>query len=300
MKKLIAAIVITSIGAAFADPYYVYDYKASIKRLEISAKYNKKDGVTQKYSVKSDSIIGFVTLPICIECGVEEGIATSLGIKDDGYAYLTLKSNSKLVKDADYAVLKTPVKASIGVFGAEQYMDHEIVDEKKATQAWMALDFPVLKEQFDTALLVAKKDVSAGVPLGFYGLTNTGENEDRIDIQNTGFGTAKVQKSTTFDFCYGPKSTQCLSVATISGTLVGYPTYLAACDATPIWDLCDVSEAGEINQAVISGTWSLKFNKKLTDDSNDSNGVFTEDYILAKLGAKGYVVIDAEGAKASN
>lgn len=289
MKKLIAAIVIASVGAAFADPYYVYDYKASIKRLEISAKYNSKAKyVTQKYSVKSDSIIGYVLLPVCSNC--EGTIESSLDIADDGYAYLTLKSNSKLVAGQDYKVLKAPIKASIGVFGADQEMDGTIVDVKKANQAWMALDFPIDAAQFDTAMLVAK-DASAGVPLGFYGLTNVGELADRIDIQNTGFGTAKILSSTSFDFCLGSSTKTCLSVATISGTLVGYPGYLAACDHTPIWDLCDVSETGEINEAVISGTWSLKFNKKMTNDYYDLG----EIAILSKMGAVDYVEIDADG-----
>ena len=159
MKKLIAAIVIASIGAAFADPYYVYDYKASIKRLDISAKYvSKTADVTQKYSVKSDTIQGYVTVPVCKNC--TGTLDTSIGIKDDGYAYLTMKGNSKNVSGKEYAVLKAPIKASIGVFGGEQYMNGKIVDDKKVNKAWMSLDFPLSVAQFDTALLVAKKDVS--------------------------------------------------------------------------------------------------------------------------------------------
>lgn len=291
MKKLIAAIVIASIGAAFADPYYVYDYKASIKRLDISAKYvSKTAAVTQKYSVKSDTIQGYVTVPVCKDC--TGTLDSSIGIKDDGFAYLTMKGNSKNVNGKQYAVLKTPVKASIGVFGGEQYMDGKIVDTKKVNQAWMALDFPLTAEQFDTALLVAKKDVSAGVPLAFLGLSNLGENPDRIDVQNTGFGTAKVQTSSVFDFCDGQTSSSCLSVSSISGTLVGYPLYMAACYHKPMWDLCKVEPAGEIPDAVICGSWTLKFNKSLTNQYAE-NG---ETAILSKFKTTKFVEIDASGA----
>ena len=314
MKKLIAAIVIASVGAALAEQsYIVYDYKASIKRLEISAKYNKKIGVTQKYSVKSDTIQGYVTIPVCENCTKkDEDVDTALDILNledyplapEAYAYLTLKSNSKLLP-RDEAYVKAPIKVAVGVFGADQIAESgEIADEKKINKAWMALDYPMPLETLAEGELVAKKDLVADVDLGFLGLGNQGTQELRFDeqnsinVQNTGFGTAKTLPGSS-SFC-GGKGSACLTVQTISGTLVGYPLHFGACGHGPMWDLCQnfdedldidvrVYEYEETRRAVISGTWTLKYNKTLTDQFASQR----EAAILNKIG--GYILIDEDG-----
>ena len=120
-----------------------------------------------------------------------------------------------------------------------------------------------------------------------------------IMVQNTGFGTAKTLLGSS-SFC-GGKGSACLTVQTISGTLVGYPIHVGACDHTPMWDLCQHFDEPEdenakksyyyyeVKDAVISGTWSLKYNKALTDKYASSG----EKAILSKIG--GYIAIDDEG-----
>ena len=313
MKKLIAAIVIASMGAAFAAevPTIVYDYKASIKRLDLQLKFVKKaSAVTQSFKVVSDTIQGYVTLPLCDNClpADQTGIDSTDGVDFNGSAYLTLKGN-KYAKDYKRVVLKTPAYANAAVFGSEAWVSStQPIDPKKNTKAWMALDYnmpaigarlvedvnaawpdfdisPVLKNQISII------DPVTGKPdylyLDFLGIGHVGNLG--IAVQNTGFGTAKVVTTKTpgsASLCGGYVSGQeynCTIVNTISGTLVGYPWYLGACGHIPMWDVCvaDVTTTDATTGAttttkqykpvidsVISGTWNLKYNNKLSDEAN--------------------------------
>ena len=354
MKKLIAAIVIASVGAAFADPTLVYDYKASIKRLDIKLRFDSKAKlVAEKYNVASDTITGFVTLPKCQNCeksGIDatadadamnfvlaatnpNAFTPALQAKDyipanasvnptadsnvypfsartddfRGYAYLVLNGN-KLV-GAKYSryrrVLKTSATANGAVFGAETYTDgnqkNTPLVKKQLTKAWMALDFVVqdnydvefdengeeinhLKqayEDLDGSELVKSigKDPEHPLYLGFYGATNAG-NWATV-VENTGFGTAKVDPGTSdYTICGTDSTADCLMINTISGSLVGYPYYIGPCNATPMWDVCDINSSGVAHEGVISGTWTLKFNASLSKLGSFKE---KEDQILKKL-----------------
>lgn len=314
MKKLIAAIVIASMGAAFADaPTIVYDYKASIKRLDLQLKYVKKaNAVTQNFKVVSDTIQGYVTLPLCDNClpEAEQGITTTDDPEEfNGYAYLTVKGN-KYAKQFKRFVLKTPAFASAAVFGSDAWVaDSDPIDAKKNTKAWMALDYALpangeIAPDFDIAPLL--KNAVSGADdlqyLGFLGLAHFGN--DGVFVQNTGFGTAKVVTTKTpgsASLCGGyvpGKEYNCTIVNTISGTLVGYPWYKGPCDHLPMWDVCVATDADGVaqytmvNDSVISGTWNLKYNNKLSDAANK------EAAILAALKADKNVMyeIDEDGA----
>ncbi len=343
MKKLIAAIVIASVGAAFADPTLVYDYKASIKRLDIKLRFDSKAKlVAEKYNVASDTITGFVTLPKCQNCeksGIDATadsdamdllLATTnpntfnpaLEAKDyipadasidptkdsnvypfdartddfRGYAYLVLNGNKLATKKAGHArrVLKTSATANGAVFGAETYTDGDKKNtplvKKQLTKAWMALDFVVeskddpnigITEDLDGSELVKSigKDPEHPLYLGFYGATNKGNWG--ILVQNAGFGTAKVDPGTSdYTICGTDSTADCLMINTISGSLVGYPYYIGPCNATPMWDVCDITAAGVAHEAVISGTWTLKFNASLSKLGSFKE---KEDQILKKL-----------------
>lgn len=319
MKKLIAAIVIASMGAAFADaPTIVYDYKASIKRLDLQVKYVKKSQLaSQSFKVVSDTIQGYVTLPLCDNCLAPEleGISrTDLNDEYIGYAYLTLKGN-KLAKVVDRIVLKTPVYAGAAVFGSEQYTSayesSDPIDPKKNTKAWMGLDYVMpaigaIEPDFDlSAAMGLGPDPDDLVSVGFLGLAHKGNAG--IYVQNTGFGTAKVVTTKTpsaASLCGGyvsGKEFNCTIVNTISGTLVGYPWYKGACGRTPMWDLCvetnadgSISYIDSAEDSVISGTWNLKYNNKLSEIAPE----YQEAAILDKLKVSilSMYEIDEEGA----
>lgn len=308
MKKLIAAIVIASMGAAFAEaPTIVYDYKASIKRLDLQLKYVKKsNAVAQNFKVVSDTIQGYVTLPLCDNCLPEDqrGIDSTDQPVDfidndsdySGYAYLTLKGN-KYAKDYKRVVLKTPAYAMAGVFGSDAWVTStQPIDAKKNTKAWMALDYSLHNTNFIADFDVSpvlKNQISiinpeTGEPdymfLGFLGIGHIGNVP--VQVQNTGFGTAKVVTTRTpgsASLCGGfvdGKEYNCTIVNTISGTLVGYPWYLGACAHNPMWDICLATDAvtgklvyRQVANSVISGTWSLKYNSKLSDAGNKEEAI---------------------------
>jgi hypothetical protein len=294
MKKLITAAFFAVCSIMMAADVLVYDYKATIKRLDYNLRLISKSGkIAQKFTVKSDTIVGYVVLSKCNSCGGDIDSTGSYG-NWNGTAYLQLKGNLKNVP-ASRKLFKTPVFAAAGIFGPENYTAG---GEPMNTnfKAQMALDFVVpadaeIQPDFDPATVIKK--LAAGDELlynGFFGLLNFGA--EPVLVQNTGFGAAKTFKSTTpgsNSICGGyiqGEEFVCNIVNTISGTLVGYPNYLGPCGNLPMWDLCVVQmDDGSVffnqnNQAVISGSWNLKFNKTMTEAED------VEAAILKKLNLK--------------
>ena len=90
MKSLFTAILIAVVSiSVFAAEYYVYDYKASIKRLDYvltTKKVSKVDTVIQKYKVASDTIKGYIVVPACIYCTTaQDGAESSIGMASEGW-----------------------------------------------------------------------------------------------------------------------------------------------------------------------------------------------------------------------
>ena len=360
MKKLIAAIVIASIGAAFANTV-VYDYKASIKRLDLNMKKStykingvKRTGILQSFSVKSDTIQGYVQLQLCAACDGSAVYSSNGELNEGAYAYLTLKgdkyskviqrpeylfidydptegyiANTKLANSGDYLyVLKTPIEARSAIFGASQALKGDdagyIINPKQNNKAWLTLDFymPALGsigaatyadgtpedyalQDVETAgrLFKAAADPNGFslAYLGFLGLGNYGFGSEIPGvyaptlIQNAGFGTTKTI-SETFSSEYiciddWSSTNTCIIINSISGTLVGYPSYAGICAHTPMWDFC---YGNEVTDAVISGSWTLKLNSKLTGAAIQEKAILdkfkvNENY-LYEIDENGYIV----------
>lgn len=315
MKKFIAALLFASIGAGLMAQTLVYDYKASIKRLDAGFKVRtekKVKFVSEEYKVASDTISGYVTLPICVGCNVD-GVESSVGEDFTGYAYLVRKGDKLSKKAGVPYVLKTPVTANAAIFGA--YVD--VKDEQKqaprasiknATKAWMWLDYQLPSNSTKISTKYVLSNVAAEeITLGYLGLTNTGRYEDpKSYVYNTGFGTAKVTswyKAADLGWCEDgtEEGGSCQYVNTISGTLVGYPTYLGMCGVTPMWDVCydAVNNTATINDGVICGSWTLKYNAAATKGFNAADD--GEEYLVKKLGASSMAaVIDGDYESASS
>lgn len=316
MKKILAALLVASFGAGLMAQNLVYDYKASIKRLDaqFSIKSQKVDGKAQKfvassYKVASDTISGYVVLPICVSCN-EDGVTTTMDDEEfNGTAYLVRKGD-KLSKKSDVPyVLVTPAYANAAIFGAYVNIKDEKgtpkANIKAANKAWMWLDYALPND----ATSISTKKVLANVAeeqitLGYLGLTNASGNY----VQHTGFGAAKITgwyEAAELGWCADGQESQgsCQYVSSISGTLVGYPTYLGMCGVTPMWDVCYSAAADAnqntdmVNDGVISGSWSLKYNKSVTKGYNAADD--PEAYIFGKLGAKAAAKIDENYAGAS-
>ena len=290
MKKILFAVLASTFATALmAD--YVYDYKASIKRINHTYKVrtvDKAKAVTESYSVVSDTLSGYVIVPACIACD-EEGVSSSIAEDFAGTAYIVRKGD-KYVK----SVLKTPTVMGSAIFGA--YVNNTTSNNtprasiKDAKQAWMSLAYA---SQDSNATLssdvVLKKVGTTDLNYGFLGFDNLGI----VTITATGFGTAKIMSKaevTDLGFC-GDTTTpgwSCQYINTISGTLIGFAEYQGPCNVTPMWDLCYSVEkqiTDTVDKAVISGTWTLKFNKSLSAVAADEK----EAAILKKL--KGYNTI---------
>ena len=269
MKKILFAVLASTFATALmAD--YVYDYKASIKRINPTYKVRTVDrskAVTESYSVVSDTLSGYVIVPACIACD-EAGVESSIAENFAGTAYIVRKGD-KYVK----SVLKTPAKMASAIFGA--YVNNTTSNNaprasiKDAKKAWMSLAYASQDSSATISSEVVLKRVGATeLNYGFLGFDNIGV----VAIDAAGFGTAKIMSKaevTDLGFC-GDTTTpgwSCQYINTISGTLVGTAEYQGPCNVTPMWDLCYSAErqiTDSVTDAVVTGTWTLKFNKSLS------------------------------------
>ena len=297
MKKILAALLVASFGAGLMAQNLVYDYKASIKRLDaqFSVKSaNKSKFVASSYKVASDTIKGYVVLPICVSCHAD-GVESTLSDDFVGTAYL-VRSGDKLSKKAGVPyVLVTPVDAAAAIFGAYVNIKDNAgtpqANIKAANKAWMWLDYALPNDATAISTKYVLKNVAEDqITLGFLGLTNTGVAEDTL-VQHTGFGAAKITgwtQAAELGWCVDGEGAEgsCQYVSSISGTLVGYPTYLGMCLVTPMWDVCysKPDNTDMVNDGVISGSWTFKFNSSVTKGYNAAQD--PDAYIFSKLGAK--------------
>jgi len=289
MKKILAALLVASFGAGLMASDLVYDYKASIKRLEPTiSKNSKTKNYVSNYKVVSDTISGLIILPKCKDCGgsLEKSLDAA---QNFGTAYLVRKGD-KLSKKANFTqghilgqgdnpyifvddgllvpyVLVTPVYANSAIFGAYMNVKNGRIEKGKAEKAWMWLDYALPKDNVTVSSKHWIAKTNEGFTYGFLGLTQDSvKMTERELVQHTGFGTAKSDKEPDGDgICAdGAQGASCNYVKTISGTLVGYPTYIGFCGNVAIWDVCTGAQAKSGN-GVISGSWTLKYNNSKTN-----------------------------------
>ncbi|MGI6354809.1 MAG: hypothetical protein ACOX6W_06895 [Lentisphaeria bacterium] len=341
MKKLLATMLMGVVAVAAIAQTAVYDYKATFKRIDPiyklrtidpdgSGPLSKAQYVTESYGIKSDTITGYVVLPICQECkdGILES-STDFTVTDTGFtpfAYLTRKGDTLTKKNMDgdtvtaKYVAKVPVEAKAAIFKSTVYTvpmtgsSDPAVAVPKTMSAWMTLDYaiPTASGAFlNPGHVIAKaasSDAANLLTYGFLGLDNNYGNADVYDVYdvsegyvvNKGFGTAKVVTTTTkgsIGVCSAdPGSTSsCNVITSISGSTAGEFGYQGPCGTTPMWDLCEVSNDGVVNYAPIAGTWTLKYNKSMTSKGDTAA---QEDAIKAKLGWASATQLEASSAPA--
>ena len=261
MKKILAALLVASFGAGLMAQNYVYDYKASIKRID-SAYSIKSDTsgkyVAMSYKVASDTISGYVILPKCDNCNGEASSLAETFTANNKHAkgYFVRKGdkiskNAKLTKaaggravgaDVPY-VLKAPVDGNAAIFGAYYHLqpadDYTLRSSvKAANKAWMALDYDLPNDAVSISTKNVLKNVGEeNINIGFLGLTQT--EMDDTTIYHTGFGAATIKSDPAdLGWCGSTKATSCEMITSITGTLVGYPAYSGMCNKVPMWDVC--------------------------------------------------------------
>jgi len=304
MKKILAALLVASFGAGLMAQDYVYDYKASIKRLDpvfAIKTASKAKYVTESYKVVSDTIVGYVIIPKCDNCqGPTASLADTFQYTKENKNYYAkgyfIRKGDKLSKVStlkqaagDRAagakvpyVLKVPVDGSAAIFGAYYHLqpttDYTLrTSVKAANKAWMALDYALPMD----AVRISSKNVLRNVAeesmtLGFLGLTNTGVTANKAQVYHTGFGTAvSTYDPADLGWCADGESSSCQRITSITGTLVGYPAYYGMCGKTPMWDVCydetrknaeGDKDPQEVKKSVICGSWTLKYNATMTSN----------------------------------
>ncbi len=314
MKKILAALLVASFGAGLMAQDYVYDYKASIKRLDpvfAIKTASKAKYVTESYKVVSDTIVGYVIIPKCDNCqGPTASLADTFQYKKENKNYYAkgyfIRKGDKLSKVSTLKVaagdraigakvpyvLKVPVDGSAAIFGAYYHLqpttDYTLrTSVKAANKAWMALEYDLPAD----AVSISSKNVLRNVAeenmtLGFLGLTNDGItkifDEDgniigtKSKVYHTGFGTAvSTYDPADLGWCSDGESSSCQRITSITGTLVGYPSYKGMCGKTPMWDVCydetrktpaGAKDVQEVKKSVICGSWTLKYNATMTSN----------------------------------
>lgn len=285
-----------------AGSWLVYDYKASIKRLDYkiaNTKYSLStpDGTSglvtsalESYTTASDSLKGFLLLAMCEACGVYNGSDVSLPF-DEAYLYLMRGA------DKTKNVWKFEAEVSSSLFGVGAYPESEILEQntdgpqpgsptsyKKLTQAGMLVGFE-LGDCF-----IPETGAQFGnwgtFPYGFLG-----HGSESGDVAAAGFG--KAQTLTKSSFCNPTAS--CFQVTSINGNLVAQVFQKGVCGRPPLWDVCTLEAVVE---SVMSGTWSVKLNNKLTDSFNAGAGnqnaadeitIIGDNYLRTKLGGTGLI-----------
>ncbi|HOG52035.1 MAG TPA: hypothetical protein PKY10_15720, partial [Lentisphaeria bacterium] len=281
MKKLLATMLMGVVAVAAIAQTAVYDYKATFKRIDPIYKLRTVDPdgagsltkaqyVTESYGVKSDTITGYVVLPICLEClnGIlesSEDFTVTQNTNFYPFAYLVRKGDTLTKKawpgdtvTAKY-VAKVPVFAKAAIFKSTVFTvpmtgsSTPAVSVPKTMSAWMTLDYeiPTASGAFlNPGHVIAKaasNDPANMLIYGFLGLDNNYGNWDVWDVYyagegyvlNKGFGTASIVTTSTpgsIGVCSANpgSSSSCNIITSISGSTVGEFGYQGPCGTTPM------------------------------------------------------------------
>ena len=303
MNKFLTALIVGAISATTfaAGNSLVYDYKASVKRINPvtgNIKYTKdawdgkKADATKKlesYSVASDTLQGYLVLTACSTCA-EDGWIKFNADENKATLLVTRKGDKKKLawKFTDVDINGGVFNKGVGVRPAGDTLVEKATSLKKIKSAWMWLEYSTAIYGYNTA-----NKVYGGGKYPYYGIL--GEDYKSVEIINAGFGKAVGGSQTdTIDggICgeSSSKTAGCVRIDSISGSLVGYAEIDGPC-GTPMWDACELTivadagqgdqPSGKLSETAVSGTWSIKFNKKQTKAFNT-----TEIDELALLKAK--------------
>lgn len=323
MKKLFALICVGAFAGSMASAQWlVYDYKASIKNLELkvtTVKYSLEDYDSSDYTVSdeldsytvvSNSLSGFLVIPMCMSCSPQYGAYTSVAfpngyaIPENGGSKLYLKRSADKTKK----IWKFDADVAAGLFNqgvavrpdSDSDMSGTPTSLTKLTQAWMWVDFEFdaypndiewdseneYYIETDGDFQYAQYSPYGLLPYGWLGF-----GSDYGYTAATGFGKAKAV--TEEALCQADSF--CFAVDSISGSIIGWDWHIGVCSLPSIWDLCYQFEGpiqqGEYNETngVITGTWSVKINKKVSEEflstleGDYMIGAASDLYLLKKL-----------------
>jgi len=312
MKKIMFALLAVVCSSLMAQ-VLVYDYSASFKRIEVTP--SKKIG---KYyldspKVASDKFTGYMVIDACEECNGKMAYSATAGVQIPGNPAVVyiVRNGSKSLKEAAY---KKAVYRAIGRFYAVKFgakpgvhYSARLVNGDKFTDAAGFLSYAIKAggesnvgtqtlvpgflgyDQIDqvhennfnwfTAVVDDPETPDIDEAKDYKGLPtheaySLGVDFDTVD--HAGFGKVSRESIPVQVTCMDDYSKYCWTVKNLSGSMLGGFTYGGYC-STFLFDVCkDVVDY----YAPISGTFNLKWNKKLTAGSFGA----AETAVLKKLG----------------
>lgn len=310
MKKIMFALLAVVCSSLMAQ-VLVYDYSASFKRIEVTP--SKKIG---KYyldspKVASDKFTGYMVIDACYECNGKMDYSATAGVQNPGNPAVVyiVRNGSKSLKEAAY---KKAVYRAIGrfyavKFGAKPGVHYSagLVNGDKFTDAAGFLSYAInapgesdVATQtlypgflgYDQIDAIAEEDFDwFEDKTASFGLPKHEEYELAYDfdtVDHAGFGKVSRESIPVQVTCMDDTSKYCWTVKNLSGSMVGGFAYGGYC-STFLFDVCkDVVDL----YAPISGTFNLKWNKKLTAGSFGA----AETAVLKKLGNPKFTYADPD------
>ena len=319
MKKLMFALIAAVFCSSLMANVLIYDYAASFKRINVTGPVAVNKVKLDSPKVTSDKFTGYMVIAECWNCSAsnKEGLnfrdpdrmeysadngTTGTNVVPGNYAVVYIKRNGGNFKYAGHTYqLKDSIYRAIGrfyvgMFGAKSGVhgdDH--VNFNKFTDA----------EGFLSYRITAPGNVmGASSTAGFLGIGHSGVPSfnwwtahlgpgegnpafarDYDTVDHAGFGKVYLKEHSTNEDCWTPgTSTVCWRVKNLSGSMLGGFTYTAVCSDF-IFDVC--SPYIRVNNAPISGTFTLKLNNGLSFPKTGAPATFTaaEAAILNKWGA---------------
>lgn len=313
MNKLLTALLISAISvSAFASSQLVYDFKSSVKRLnpvvstikyssDIMDSKNNTSKKLESYTIVNDTLNGYFLINNCSTC-TADGWTEFNDDQNIAEIWLTRSGDKKKL-----AWIFTSVEFEGGVFGkgvgvrpTSDYLASKATSLKNIKSAWLNISF----DSSTFGLNTLNHNYGTNF-YPYYGLL--GEDYQEVSFECSGFGKATGNSKTIIidgGICGTPDSVtnSCVRIESITGNLVGTADIASPC-CTPMWDSCaltldpEADVESQINKVGINGTWSIKFNKKMTKTVNETE--VDEEFILSKLNAKsatqtGFTTIDGE------
>lgn len=273
MKKLMMAMATLFCISSFAN-WLVYDYRASIKRVE--PVFKSVDGNCEYYVKQAtDTIQGYLVIKDC-EIDYEDYCPEAF----NGYLYVYRRGDALYNK----AIWKTAVVVTPAYFGTNFYsckrydtFTEQTRNALRATKCSVMIDFDFARPISEEETVTIKGD-TCKYQYGFFGWFN----KESL-VANGGFGTTGVKivyPKTTI--CSTETGGLCLYIRNASGSFLSKAVYKGECGGVG----ANSCNNGITDLAQINGTWTLKLNVSKTK-SVSQNEVLVEDYILGLLKADG-------------
>lgn len=260
----------------------VYDYKASIARLDVNLRaFRTSSGSINldTASTRYDTLTGYLAIYACNKCNDSQMTASSQ-IYNEGWIYVKRAGDKIAIKKSAKGWYRTPATFAAAMFGpkaAYYSIDNTTLDARnQAKRAWARLNYAIVYPtgiDEETGSEVPNGMKYAGETYGFLGLGNMDSY-----FQHAGFGYLTYDPFITDGACGITNTDYCWKLYSIYGTLIADCTYTGKC-GDYIFDICSLAPVAD---AVAYGTWTLKLNNKM---SGAVDFVASDAVIAKKTGA---------------